>query len=204
MQAEFFLSYTSCDQDWAEWIAWTLEDYGLSVKLQAWNFVPGSNFVLEIHRLAMEADRTIAVLSPEYLASQFGAPEWAAAFAQDPEGFRHRLVPVRVRECCPTGLLRSISYIDLAGMEEFHAKRRLIQGIKGERAKPNRQPIFPGRQQSLAKPKPEFPGPKNQKHKTIKIADQASTLVENLDDQCGMAGVSPPASYQWEIFDSKT
>jgi len=94
---DFFISYTAADKAWAEWIGWTLEDAGFSVTLQAWDFVPGSNFALEMQRAAATAPRTIAVLSPDYLKSRFAAPEWAAAFAQDPEGLKRSLVPVRVR-----------------------------------------------------------------------------------------------------------
>jgi internalin A len=83
---DFFISYTKADQAWAEWIAWTLEAAGYSTVIQAWDFGPGSNFVLEMQRAAIEANRTIAVLSQKYLESTFTQPEWAAAFAQDPQG----------------------------------------------------------------------------------------------------------------------
>jgi TIR domain len=40
--ADFFVSYTSADQAWAEWIAWQLEAEGYQVVVQAWNFRPGA------------------------------------------------------------------------------------------------------------------------------------------------------------------
>ena len=102
---DFFISYNSADRTWAEWIAWQLEEAGYTTVLQAWDFRPGSNFVLEMQRVATEAERTIAVLSPDYLGALFTHPEWAAAFAQDPTGEKGTLVPVRVRECNLEGLL---------------------------------------------------------------------------------------------------
>jgi hypothetical protein len=92
--SDFFISYTQADAKWAEWIAWVLEESGFSVKIQAWDFAPGSNFVLDMNRAAIEAIRTLAVLSPDYPKSKFGNAEWTAAFAEDPEGFIRRLVPV--------------------------------------------------------------------------------------------------------------
>ena len=80
---DFFVSYTGADRRWAEWIAWVLEEAGHTVVLQAWDFRPGSNFVLAMQQAAEQAERTIAVLSPDFLASRFTAPEWAAAFARD-------------------------------------------------------------------------------------------------------------------------
>jgi hypothetical protein len=141
---DYFISYTSTDKAWAEWIGWVLEAAGSSVLLQAWDFVPGSNFVLEMQRAAASARRTIAVLSPDYLTSRFAAPEWAAAFAQDPEGLSRRLVPVRVRDCVLEGMLQTIVHIDLVGLDEAAARKRLTDGLGAKRGKPDQAPPFPG------------------------------------------------------------
>jgi hypothetical protein len=83
---DFFISYNEADRQWAEWIGWQLEEKGYSVFLQDWDFRPGSNFVLEMQKAAQEAERTIAVLSPDYLTALYTQPEWASAFAADPTG----------------------------------------------------------------------------------------------------------------------
>ena len=64
---DFLISYNKADSRWAVWIAWELEEAGFSTVFQAWDFRPGSNFVLEMDRAAKEAQRTIVVLSPDYL-----------------------------------------------------------------------------------------------------------------------------------------
>lgn len=157
---DFFISYTSADEEWAEWISWILEKEGSSVRLQAWDFAAGSNFVLEMQRAAEEASRTIAVLSPAYLKSTFAAPEWAAAFVKDPEGVQRALVPVRVQECEAGGLLKAIVHIDLVGLEEGDARQRLLDRVSGRRGKPSKKPEFPGgRQPARTKEHPPFPGP---------------------------------------------
>ncbi|MEV4510278.1 toll/interleukin-1 receptor domain-containing protein [Dactylosporangium sp. NPDC049525] len=104
---DFFISYTSADEEWAVWIAHVLEEAGYSVVIQAWDFRPGSNFVIEMQKALQSSDRLIATLSPDYLSARFPRPEWAAVFAADPEGAARRLVPVMVRPCQPDGLLRS-------------------------------------------------------------------------------------------------
>jgi hypothetical protein len=155
---DFFISYTSANERWAEWIGWILEEEGFSVKVQAWDFAAGSNFVLEMQRAAEEASRTIAVLSPAYLKSTFAAPEWAAAFAKDPEGFERSLVPVRVEKCEAGGLLKAIVHIDLVGLEEDEARDRLLARLSGGRGKPSKKPAFPGGQQAQTNGPPPFPG----------------------------------------------
>lgn len=152
---DFFVSYTPTDEAWAEWIAWALEEAGFSTVLQKWDFAAGSNFVLEMQKAAAQARRTIAVLSPDYLAkSRFGAAEWAAAFAADPDGQRHGLVPVKVKDCVVDGLLKPIVYIDMVGLGEGEAKQRLLDNLTGTRRKPAQQPSFPG----AADPAHPFPG----------------------------------------------
>src|SRR5580765_5114214 len=108
---DFFISYNKADRIWAEWIAWHLEASGhYSVVIQAWDFGPASNFVLEMDRAIQECERVVAVLSPDYLISLFTKPEWAAYFAEDPTSEQRRIIPVRVRECELKGLLAPIVY----------------------------------------------------------------------------------------------
>jgi TIR domain len=60
---DFFISYNRFDQQWAEWVAWILEEAGYSVVIQAWDFRPGGNFVLDMQRAAADSNKTIAILS---------------------------------------------------------------------------------------------------------------------------------------------
>ena len=158
--ADFFVSYTSADDSWAQWIAYVLEEAGFTLVVQAWDFRPGSNFVLEMQNATANSERTIIVLSPDYLNSEYAASEWATAFAEDPRGAKRKLVPVVVRECLPTGLLKALIHINLAGLGEAEAHRRLLEGLAVGRAKPGSRPSFPG-----ARPAPPaFPGAHDSGH----------------------------------------
>lgn len=156
---EFFISYNSNDREWAEWIAWTLEESGYSVVIQAWDFRPGQNFTLKMSRAISANSRTVAVLSQSYLDATFTHPEWAGAFANDPLGAQRKLIPVRVGDCKPEGLLQTVIYIDLVGLTEAAAKAALLDGMH-DRAKPAARPKFPGVPATTSlKPPPPFPGP---------------------------------------------
>jgi TIR domain len=155
---DFFISYTHTDQSWAEWIGYVVEENGFTVVIQAWDFRPGSNFVVEMQNAATEAERTIMVVSPDYIKSRFTSPEWAAAFADDPQGLKQKLVPVVVQPCELPGLLRPLVHIDLVGVDESRASAVLMSGLKQGRAKPLKRPSFPG---PTAKHAPKsFPGAK--------------------------------------------
>jgi tetratricopeptide (TPR) repeat protein len=164
-QVDFFISYTSADRAWAEWIAWQLKEAGSSLVLQAWDMVPGRDFVHEMQKATTTAKRTIAVLSPSYFTSQFGEAEWRVAFASDPDGEKGRLVPVRVADFTPEGLLATRIYIDLVGKDRQTARTVLLDGLQGQQASmPTEEPRFPGEQPAglhtltLPAEEPGFPG----------------------------------------------
>jgi hypothetical protein len=143
---DFFVSYTGADLPWARWIAWELEAAGYTTVFQEWDFQAGANFVLEMHRAAHQTHRTVAVLSERYLAALFTQPEWAAALVRDPTAVERRLVPVRIEDCQPGGLLQGIIYIDLVGLEEPAARQRLREGMAGTlrgRSTPATAPAWP-------------------------------------------------------------
>jgi tetratricopeptide (TPR) repeat protein len=145
-ERDFFISYTGADVAWAEWIAQTLEDAGYQTVVQAWDFRPGQDFLHQMQQATQQAARTIAVLSPAYLGSAFGEAEWRVAFASDPTGEQGLLLPVRVAEVTPPGLLRSRVYLDLVGLDQQAATERLLAGVRPGRAKPPGRRLYPGGQ----------------------------------------------------------
>src|SRR3954452_10648799 len=124
---DFFVSFNKADRNWATWIAWVLEEAGHSVFFQDWDF--RGNFVLEMDRAHRLSRRTIAVLSPDYLASRFTASEWAARFAQDAASEHDLLIPIRVRPCELQGFLAPIIYADLVGFARDEARQRLLNRV---------------------------------------------------------------------------
>ncbi len=146
---DFFISHAKADQTWAEWIASTLEDAGYSTFLQAWDSRPGDNLVESLSEMAAAAGRTILVLSPSYLESQFNVPEWAR-IARESGGKSSSIVPVRVEECEVTGL-GTIAYLDLVGIDdETEARQKLLSGLEPGR-------VFPASEDPQGE-RPDFPG----------------------------------------------
>jgi anti-sigma regulatory factor (Ser/Thr protein kinase) len=141
---DFFVSYASVDRPWAEWIAWQLEADGYQVVVQAWDFAAGSDWAHEMQNAMLTAERVVAVLSPDYLNSAHGEAEWREFYAQDPSGERRQLLPVRVREVDPPGLLKTRVYVDLVGLNSVAAREALLAAARGVRGKPHDEPEFPG------------------------------------------------------------
>jgi glutathione synthase/RimK-type ligase-like ATP-grasp enzyme len=155
----FFISYTQKDHAWAVWVAWELEQAGYSVFIQAWDILPGSNFVTQMRLASQECERTVAILSNAYLKSLYAEAEWNAAFADDPTGKKLKLIPVRIEDCEPRGIDKPIVYLDLVDLDEDEAKERLITTIEAiendrPRIKTRQRPPFP----RTSPEEPLFPG----------------------------------------------
>jgi hypothetical protein len=153
---DFFVSYTQADVGWAEWIAWTLEEAGYRVLVQAWDMPGGSNWVVGMQNGVQHATRTVAVLSAAYSRSVYGAAEWQAAWAKDPDGAGRKLLVFRIEDCNRPGLLGQVISRDLFGISQDEAGELLLAAaglaVGGGRAKPTTRPPFPGAHQT-----PRFP-----------------------------------------------
>jgi tetratricopeptide (TPR) repeat protein len=156
---DFFISYTQADRAWAEWIAWALEEDGYHVIIQAWDFVPGSNWIERMDEGVRGATRTVAVLSDAYLGSVYGGAEWQTAWAADPAGTDRKLLVARVEDCERPGLLAGVVSSDLHGLTEAVARSRLRAAVAAAltgRAKPSVPPGFPGAERAVTG-RPGFP-----------------------------------------------
>ncbi|MEV7179558.1 toll/interleukin-1 receptor domain-containing protein [Kitasatospora sp. NPDC093679] len=143
---DFFVSYAEDDLSWAEWIGWQLESAGYSVRLRAWDHaLPGTNRVLAEDSDLGNAERLIAVLSPDYRLSADSRAQWSAFLRTDPAGERRRIVPVEVVPGHGGALLGNLEPVSLVGLDRRAAQRALLAAVRETRLKPSRSPGYPGR-----------------------------------------------------------
>ncbi|GAA3207627.1 WD40 domain-containing protein [Nonomuraea helvata] len=159
---EIFVSYSPADTAWATWIAWELEAAGYRTMIQAWDFVPGTNFIDFMDRGVSEAQLVVAVLSRNYLTSRYGRMEWQAALRADPDNPSNKLVTIRLEDVRLEGLLSTITWVDLLGVTDPGQARALLLGRVREalagRAKPEAAPAFPDGS-GVPAPAPTLPEP---------------------------------------------
>lgn len=157
---DFFIIRHEADSKWAEWIAWFLEEHaGKTVFLQDWDFVPGADFVQKMQKGTTECKRTILVLTEDFIKAEFTQPEWGARFVEDPKGEKSLLIPIRVKECRPPGLLKSRIYVNLVGLNEKSSREKMfemVDAIEKGRLKPKSAPKFPEKSSPIV-PQPDFP-----------------------------------------------
>ncbi|MGQ0774074.1 MAG: FxSxx-COOH system tetratricopeptide repeat protein [Pseudonocardiales bacterium] len=156
---DFFISHVGRDRAWAEWVGWHLEAAEYTVELDCWDWAAGENFISRMQSAVDVADRTVALCSPAYFEQwRYTTDEWTSALVKDDKG-KQRLVPVQIEPCEMPSLLRPLLHVELFGVDEAEAVRRLIAAARGP-ARPDGQPGFPGRGRSRARTGQEPAGPR--------------------------------------------
>lgn len=172
---DFFVSYTGKDSEWAEWVAFVLEEEGYTAVLQKWDFRPGSNFAILMQDAASRSERTIMILSPAYLKSDMAMSESIAAFTRDPGGRNQKLVPIMVEKVDASGLLGPIVQIRIVGMNEEQARNAIVEGVQRTRTKPSSRPAYPFSSSRVEHK--EFPGDREPEKHPIRSGNDRPRIV---------------------------
>ncbi|MGW0775100.1 TIR domain-containing protein [Streptomyces sp. NPDC002835] len=140
-----FISYARRDRDWAEWIAWTLKNAGILVRLDVWDLSPGMSWNSVLTNNIKNAKCVIALLSSNYVSSEWTRHEWTFAEAAG----RRQLLPVCIEHFDMPKAFAQYQYLDLVSSSEEQARQQLLESVKlfGERpqvAGQSETPEFPG------------------------------------------------------------
>jgi tetratricopeptide (TPR) repeat protein len=158
--ADIFISYTSSDREWADWVGHQLESLGHTPHIHDWEISGGGDIAAWMEERHHAADQVLCIVSSAYLdAKPYSAWErraalWAAA--TDRPNF---VLPVFVESCKAPTLFAPLKRCDLHGISEEEASVRLKTFLQPA-AKPPRG-IFPGQAKpspGLAGSQPPFPG----------------------------------------------
>ena len=80
--ADIFVSYTSSDRDWADWIARELEALGHAPHVHEWEIKGGDDIYAWMERRHDMADHVLCVVSDDYLKAPYSTLERHAALWQ--------------------------------------------------------------------------------------------------------------------------
>ena len=126
---DFFISYNKNNKDWAKWVAGILEDNGYSVYLQAWDIVPGDDFIKKMNDFLEYSKNYIAICTNDYLQSDYCMKEFQTAFNAYIRHEINRFITVRLEDVEIGRLYSTTVYIDLFGLTENEAEIKLLNGL---------------------------------------------------------------------------
>jgi hypothetical protein len=105
---DVFVSYSHEDSEWVrDVLLLKLENAGFSVCIDFRDFVSGAFSVEEMQRSVQSSKRTLLVLTPAYVRSEWGRLENIMAQTLDPIAVQRRVIPI-LRENCNVPLRLSI------------------------------------------------------------------------------------------------
>jgi len=125
---DVFISYTSADQAWAEWIAWVLEENGYTASAESFEAGQSRNFGQVIQRKIRQYRRVLLVLSETFLQVDVAQPENMSTVNLG--SMRHYLIPIKVEACEPTGYLGLVAGLNLVGKTETEAEQTLLEAMQ--------------------------------------------------------------------------
>ena len=130
-QYDVFISYRSADRPWVKDILLKrLEAAGLKVCIDYRNFVPGMPIIRNIRQAMLTSRKTLLILTPAYLDSQWTSFEQLLTQTLDPAGVELRLIPVMKENCELPIEIGFLSHLNFADPEdEGQEWQRLLQAL---------------------------------------------------------------------------
>lgn len=187
---DFFISFSSEDKDWAEWIAWILKNAGYKITKQS-DFKLSDNFIINMEKSIQNSDYTLALFSEEYLKSVFTQMEWTAAL------IKQKLIPIRIKECEIPCIISPLISIDFVKLSEDAAKAHLLVSIE-QLKKPV---FFPASE----KERPDFPKTQPQEildqeseKLLIRLKKKRAELLGNHEYITSLEKISKEVELVWE------
>jgi hypothetical protein len=173
---DVFISYSHANQAWVrgELLPY-LKSAGLRVCIDYRDFEIGAPIVTEMRRGLTDSRRTLLILTPDYLESDWTGFEQLMLQTLDPSNRQRRLIPL-MREACDLPLeISYLNYLDFAAPDDWElAWSRLLKALQA--------PVQQG---------PPIPAPKKtskQSPKTKASTRDARTrdLRHKLMDRCSL------------------
>jgi TIR domain/AAA ATPase domain len=141
--ADYFISYTSSDRDWAQWIGKELEALAHTPHIHEWEIKGGDDIYAWMEARHDAADHVLCVVSDEYLKAPYSTLERNAALWQAAKSRTSFVLFVVVKPCRLPTLIDHIRRCELFGVPEEAARTRFRE-FMSRRAVPQTA-AFPGK-----------------------------------------------------------
>lgn len=127
-----FISYSHNDSTWVrDTLLPRLENEALRVCIDYRDFEIGAPSLVNMENAVETSRKTLLVLTPNWIASQWTEFEALLIQTKDPAGRGRRILPLMVTPCALPDRLRVFTYLDLAKPAQFEFQmKRLVAAIR--------------------------------------------------------------------------
>jgi len=130
---DVFVSYSHADADWVrDWLLPRLKDAGLEVCIDRDCFEPGAPVAEEIERAITQSRRTLAVLTPDWVESEWTDFEALLVQHHDPAARYRRLIPLLLKPADLPERIQMLHWVEFTQVEEREDElERVVAAIQG-------------------------------------------------------------------------
>jgi tetratricopeptide (TPR) repeat protein len=154
---DVFISYSSQDKDWVRGELLTrIEEAGIKAFIDFRDFTRGSPSFKEMERGLFESRKTLLVLTPNYIASEWAESESLMLQGLGPANRDLRLIPVLKAECQKPLRIQTLTHIDFTESADHQLAWRQILTALGRPPEPEapKQPPAERKDWDLVHPYP--------------------------------------------------
>lgn len=128
---DVFISYSSRDKEWVRGeLLSRIEQAGLKAFIDFRDFTRGAPSISECERGVAECRKTLLVLTPDYIASEWCEIEGIMAQTRNPSNRDLRLIPLLKAECEKPPRIGALTHVDFTdGADETLAWRQLLTAL---------------------------------------------------------------------------
>jgi WD40 repeat protein len=132
-QYDVFISYSHTDKEWVHgWLLPRLEAASLRVCID-FDFDVGVPSLVNMERAVDNSRRTLLVLTPAWVESEWTEFETLLTQTTDPAARRRRLLPLLLQPCQPPHRIAMLTYADFSQEEEWESQlQRVVAAVRGE------------------------------------------------------------------------
>jgi tetratricopeptide (TPR) repeat protein len=144
---DVFISYSHLDVEWVrDWLLPRLEAAGLRVCIDSRDFAIGAPSLVNMENAAEHSRKTLLILTPRWLQSEWTKFESLLIQAEDPSGVQRRTLPLLLEKCQLPKRLAIFTHADFTDSTNWENElKRVIAAIREAPAPapPNRQDMQP-------------------------------------------------------------
>jgi hypothetical protein len=195
---DVFISYSHRDREWVRnWLLPRLEEAGLRVCVDFRDFEVGVPSLVNMERAVERSRKTLLVLTPNWIESEWTNFEALLVQTEDPSGLRRRILPLMRERCQPPKRIAMLTYADFTAPGRWESElQRLVSSFREEAGPSQAGPATP-----QAAPQAAGAGlDEEQRHLRELIATKRRRL-QVLEVQEAKYGIAAPAHIVLEIED---